>query len=60
LHVAAAVNCSEIIALLLNRGVDINAADDFGLTTLHVGCIYGSVEAVGVLVERGAWTELQD
>ncbi|GIJ85059.1 hypothetical protein Asppvi_003914 [Aspergillus pseudoviridinutans] len=60
LHVAAGVNCSEIIAPLLNRGVDINAADDFGLTPLHVGCIHASVEAVGVLLARGARTELQD
>lgn len=60
LHVAAAVNCSEIIAPLLRRGVDINAADEFGLPPLHVGCIHGSVEAVGVLLEHSARTELQD
>ncbi|KAF7172022.1 hypothetical protein CNMCM6106_006339 [Aspergillus hiratsukae] len=60
LHVAAGVNCSDIIAPLLRQGVDINAADEFGLPPLHVGCIHASVEAVDDLLEHGARGELQD
>ena len=44
----------DLIKLLLERGGDINAANDNGLTALHGAAYKGANKAVQLLVDRGA------
>jgi ankyrin repeat protein len=39
---------------LIDAGIDINKAGDFGYTPLHVACMQGNVEMVKLLIDRGA------
>lgn len=41
----------DIIRLLINAGADLQKADNFGSTPLHLACIYGHVNCVRVLCE---------
>src|SRR6202034_4186259 len=51
----AAVNSHpEAIPLLLAQGVELNAADQSGLTALHAAAAMGRTEVVRLLVESGA------
>lgn len=55
LHAACARSGSaEVIALLLDRGVPVDARDAFGCTPLHIAAFAGKVEAIEVLCRRGA------
>jgi len=47
-------NAKEALALLLERGADINAANDAGQTALHAAAMLGANGIVRFLVERGA------
>lgn len=44
----------DILKLLLDRGVDINAQNSFGKTALMYAIQYGSLDAVKILVEHHA------
>ena len=56
LHTAVAKKCSisNILSLLLQLGVDINAKDSDGWTPLHAAVHWGQTEACEVLAEHGA------
>jgi ankyrin repeat protein len=46
--------------LLLEKGVDIDAADDHGETALMKAALYGHAATVGILLVRGASLTQQD
>ncbi len=57
LHSAAAGGSAEIIAALIDIGLDPKAPDRFGWTPLHYAARDGRTEAVRTLLERGAALE---
>ena len=46
--------------LLLERGANINHQNGEGSTALHISCQHSVVEAVKLLLERGADKDLRD
>ena len=54
LHRAAYHNEIEIVAFLVEMGLDINAKDDKGQTPLHWPANYGKVQMVNYLITMGA------
>ena len=44
----------DVLALLLDHGAGVNAANNFGQTALHGAAGYGDVNAVELLIEHGA------
>ncbi|MCY4053746.1 MAG: ankyrin repeat domain-containing protein, partial [Hyphomicrobiales bacterium] len=60
LHAAAGYNKPEVVALLLDRGADINALSSFGHTPLHHAAIRGTPEVFELLLDRGADIEAID
>ena len=52
LHYACYAGSSSMIRLLLEKGCDMNLADEFGITPLSIACYSGNSEAVTLLVER--------
>jgi ankyrin repeat protein len=51
---AAAANCGEVLNFLIERGVDVNAADDRGMTALMAAGAEGFVPIVQTLLAHGA------
>jgi ankyrin repeat protein len=39
---------------LIEAGIDVNKAGDLGYTPLHVACMQGNAEMVGLMVDSGA------
>ncbi|KAK5652630.1 hypothetical protein OQA88_10223 [Cercophora sp. LCS_1] len=54
LHSAATNGSARVILQHLNRGAPINAPDADGMTALHLAIKAGHVEAVKLLLDRGA------
>ncbi len=54
LHVAARYGRLDLVALLLERGADIEARSPEGHTALHEASHQGQIEAVRLLLEHGA------
>lgn len=52
LHYAVDARKKEIVLLLLDKGLDVNAADKNGLTPLHTGI--SNMEIVRMLIAKGA------
>lgn len=52
--------CSKLVALLLQRGADVNRQDRDGRTMLSHACERGHLEAVKVLVRNNADPEMVD
>jgi ankyrin repeat protein len=64
---AAACNCTETVAWLLDHGANIDQKATFGglthgqgITALHIAAQYGHMPAVRILVERGADRSIKD
>ncbi|KAK6511587.1 hypothetical protein TWF481_000502 [Arthrobotrys musiformis] len=53
-HAVAWLGNEDIIEMLLAAGADPNAANDNGLTALHLAASVGNLEAVKLLLEAGA------
>lgn len=63
LHEACCEDRIQMVALLIDRGADVNARGDFGQTPLHFAVRNGdeeSLELVTLLVNAGADVEAQD
>ena len=56
---AALMGRTEIVALLLEHGADINARGKDGGTALHAAAFLGRAETVKLLLDRGADTTIQ-
>jgi cytohesin len=53
LHRAAFWGYTEIVELLINNEVDVNAKDDYGCTPLHDAAEYSHLEITEMLIGRG-------
>ncbi|MCY3550514.1 MAG: CotH kinase family protein [Candidatus Poribacteria bacterium] len=60
LSIAALMGHTEIVALLLEHGADVNAKSRDGGTALHAAAFLGRVETVKLLLEKGADTTLRN
>jgi ankyrin repeat protein len=61
LQVCVRSNSAEAVTVALERvGVDINGADERGMTALMYAAVLGKDEAISVLVAKGANTEMVD
>ena len=60
LATAALMGHTEIVALLLEHGADVNAKSRDGGTALHAAAFLGRVETVKFLLEKGADTTLRN
>ena len=52
LHVAASFGASNCIATLLKQGLDVNAQDNTGVTSLHLAARNGHERCLRILVEQ--------
>ena len=59
LATAALMGHTEIVALLLEHGADVNVRSKDGETALHAAAFLGRVETVKLLLDKGADTTLQ-
>ena len=57
---AASQGNSDVLALLLKNGADINAQDDMGYSALSEAVSVRSPESVKLLLNEGANPELKD
>jgi ankyrin repeat protein len=57
LQTAARRGRDEVVALLLGKGSDVNAADGYGYTPLHLAAEGGHLAVVKRLAEAGAKTD---
>ncbi len=64
MHWAARNNHAKMLEVMIGKGADVNLTEDepaeSGNTPLHTACIYGSAEAVAVLIACGADDALQN
>ena len=60
LATAALMGHTEIVALLLERGADVNAKSRDAGTALHAAAFLGRAETVKLLLEKGADTTLRN
>lgn len=44
----------QVLCVLLDRGVEVNARNGDGFTALHVAAMWGREESVRQLLDRGA------
>lgn len=54
LYIACKHNNISVVAYLIKLGMDINIANDGGLTALHFGCYSGSLDMIEYLIKNGA------
>lgn len=60
LATAALMGHTEIVALLLEHGADVNVRSRDGATALHTAAFLGRVETVKLLLEKGADVNLRN
>ena len=60
IHTAVFYNCPRCVQVLLEAGIDINAASHSGKTALHWAAGEGSVNAVRLVMNKGASTSIEE
>jgi ankyrin repeat protein len=60
LHPLAGYNAVEELQREIAAGLDVNEADNDGMTPLHHACIEKSFEAAKILLEAGAIVDVRD
>lgn len=60
IHGAAAIGDINLLALLIQKGVDVNSLTNSGFSALHVACAAGKLEAVKFLMIEGADSSIVD
>lgn len=60
LHVAALSGNTDVVALLLRKGANVNAADNHRLTSLHNAAAEGHAESVDLLAGKGGDLNARD
>jgi ankyrin repeat protein len=60
LMLAVLVNSDDILYILIDEGVDINAKDNQGTTALSLAAFWGQTHFVQTLIQHGALINLQD
>ncbi len=60
LSMAALMGHPKIVALLLEKGADVNSRDQDGGTPLHAAAFLGRVDTVKILIKHGADTTAQN
>ena len=60
LHYAVSNKRAKMMALLADKGADLDAADATGMTPLHVAAMMGRLDEAKWLLERGALLEPRD
>ncbi|KAI8501925.1 hypothetical protein Bbelb_203370 [Branchiostoma belcheri] len=60
LHVASRYGQTEVAALLIEHGADLEAREERDQTSLHVASRYGRTEVAVLLIEHGADLEAKD
>ena len=60
LSIAALMGHTEVVALLLENGADVNAKSRDGGTALHAAAFLGRAETAKLLLEKGADTTLRN
>jgi ankyrin repeat protein len=60
LHYAVTYGQRDAAVLLLDKGANVNAADDTGYTALHMAASLGYIEGAELLLDRGAALEARD
>lgn len=51
---------TKIVELLIDKGLDVNSVDSYGLTTLHFAIKYGNLEVVKLLIANGINVNAKD
>ena len=59
LHRAASAGLKDIVGLLIDKGGDVNAKDNWDWTVLH-SAVYGDKEVVELLIAKGANVNARD
>ena len=59
-HAAGGICSKETLQAIIDHGVDINAIDEDGRTVLMISCQMGNVEAINVLLNAGADSNITD
>lgn len=60
IHWACRKGHAAVVQVMLQAGVNVNAADFKGLTPLHVACMYGRTATAAYLLGMGALNHLTD
>lgn len=60
IHWACRKGHAAVVQIMLQSGVNVNAADFKGLTPLHVACMYGRTATAAYLLGMGALNHLTD
>ena len=60
IFLAASDNDADEVQLFLNEGVDVNALDENGYSTMHAAASYNHIDLLDLLVSLGGNVNLQD